>query len=69
MTKEFKHCSQVDPNLLTTLKQTPAPKGESDEQYLTSCLLMVFIAVSIPKLARSESSSYQVSLTQRAKNA
>merc|ERR1712029_170616 len=53
------YSSKVDPNLLTTLRQTPTPKGESDEEYLTSCLLMVFIAVSIPKLARSESSSYQ----------
>merc|ERR1712107_16091 len=42
------YSSKVDPNLLTTLKQTPTPKGESDEEYLTSCLLMVFIAVSIP---------------------
>merc|ERR1711874_859786 len=54
------YSSKVDPSLLTTLRQTP--KGETDDEYLTSCLLMVFVAVSIPKLARSESSSYQPQL-------
>ena len=62
------YSSKVDPNLLTTLRQTPAPKGESDEEYLPSCLLMVFISVSIPKLARSESSSYQAQLEGHSNN-
>ena len=62
------YASKVDPNLLTTLRQTPGPKSETDEEYLTSCLLMVFIAVSIPKLARSESSSYQAQLEGHSNN-
>ncbi len=37
-------------------------QGETEDEYLTSCLLMVFVAVSIPKLARSDSSMYQAHL-------
>ena len=37
-------------------------QGETEDEYLTSCLLMVFVAVSIPKLAKSESSMYQAQL-------
>jgi hypothetical protein len=40
-------------------------KGETEDEYLTSCLLMVFVAVSIPKLARSDSSMYQAQLEVR----
>lgn len=58
--------SKVDPALLTTLRQTP--KSETDDEYLTSCLLMVFVAVSIPKLARSESSTYQAQLEGHSNN-
>jgi len=58
--------SKVDPALLNTLRQQP--KGETEDEYLTSCLLMVFVAVSIPKLARSESSSYQPQLEGHANN-
>ena len=61
----FDQC-QVDPSLLTTLRQTP--KSETDDEYLTSCLLMVFVAVSIPKLARSESSTYQAQLEGHSNN-
>ena len=37
-------------------------KGEVEDEYLASCLLMVFVAVSIPKLAKSDSSMYQPQL-------
>jgi len=60
------YSSKVDPSLLTTLRQTP--KSETDDEYLTSCLLMVFVAVSIPKLARSESSTYQAQLEGHSNN-
>ena len=33
---------------------------DAEDEYLISCLMMVFVAVSIPKLARSESSQYKV---------
>ena len=51
--------SQIDPLLLQTIQALP--KQDFDEEYLISCLLMVFVAVSVPKLARSESSLYRVS--------
>jgi NCK-associated protein 1 len=51
--------SQIDPLLLQTIQQLP--KQDFEEEYLVSCLLMVFVAVSVPKLARSESSTYRVS--------
>lgn len=60
------YSSRVDPSLLTTLRQTP--KSETDDEYLTSCLLMVFVAVSIPKLAKSESSTYQAQLEGHSNN-
>lgn len=60
------YSSRVDPALLTTLRQTP--KGETEDEYLTSCLLMVFVAVSIPKLAKSESSMYQAQLEGHTNN-
>ncbi len=50
--------STIDPLLLQTLQTLP--KADFEEEYLVSCLLMVFVAVSVPKLARSESSSYKV---------
>lgn len=43
------------------------PADEHDE-HLTACLLMVFVAVSIPKLARSEHSFYRASLEGHANN-
>ena len=43
-------------------------KQEHDDEYIVSCLLMVFVAVSIPKLARSESSQFKVQLDSHANN-
>ena len=50
--------SQIDPLLLQTIQALP--KQDYEEEYTVSCLLMVFVAVTIPKLARSDSSMYRV---------
>ena len=50
--------SHIDPLLLQTIQALP--KQDFDEEYLVACLLMVFVAVTVPKLARSESSTYRV---------
>ena len=50
--------SNIDPLLLQTIQALP--KTDFEEEYLVSCLLMVFVAVSVPKLAKSESSLYKV---------
>lgn len=34
-------------------------KDESEEEYQLSCLLMVFVAVSVPRLARMDTSVYR----------
>ena len=47
---------------LTPSHVTIETQGEMEDEYLTSCLLMVFVAVSVPKLAKSESSMYQAHL-------
>ncbi|KAF5295542.1 hypothetical protein FQR65_LT10405 [Abscondita terminalis] len=57
---------KVDPTLTNALKMQ---KPESDgEEHLLVCLLMVFVAVSIPKLAKSESSFYRASLEGHSNN-
>merc|ERR550539_982542 len=58
--------SQIDPLLLQTLQSLP--KSDFEEEYLVSCLLMVFVAVSVPKLARSESSFYRAQLDGHENN-
>lgn len=58
---------KVDPTLVTTLK---SQKSEFDEgEHLIACLLMVFVAVSIPKLAKNENSFYRASLDAHSNNA
>ena len=44
------------------------PKQDVDDEYIVSCLMMVFVAVSLPKLARSESSQFKVNLDSHANN-
>ncbi|XP_065349568.1 membrane-associated protein Hem [Cloeon dipterum] len=57
---------KVDPTLVNTLRNQ---KGEPDEnEHLLTCLLMVYVAVSIPKLSRSENSFYRASLEGHANN-
>ena len=58
---------RVDPVLVMALKNaSKADVGE--EEYQVACLLMVFIAVSLPKLARSEASYYKPALEGHANN-
>ncbi|KAL0273323.1 UNVERIFIED_CONTAM: hypothetical protein PYX00_006016 [Menopon gallinae] len=57
---------KVDPTLASALR---SQKSESDEdEHLLACLLMVFVAVSIPKLARNENSVYRAELEGHANN-
>jgi NCK-associated protein 1 len=57
---------KVDPTLTTALK---SQKAEIDEdEHILVCLLMVFVAVSIPKLARNENSFYRASLEGHSNN-
>lgn len=57
---------KVDPALVNALKlQKPEIDGE---EHLLVCLLMVFVAVSIPRLARSETSFYRASLEGHSNN-
>lgn len=58
---------KVDPTLISALKlQKTDTEGENE--HLLVCLLMVFVAVSIPKLARSEQSFYRASLEGHTNN-
>ncbi|XP_018565798.1 membrane-associated protein Hem [Anoplophora glabripennis] len=58
---------KVDPTLISALKlQKPETDGENE--HLLVCLLMVFVAVSIPKLAKSEQSFYRASLEGHTNN-
>ncbi|KAL5007330.1 hypothetical protein ScPMuIL_016136 [Solemya velum] len=50
----------VDPTLCLSLKQQKNEHAESE--YDIACLLLVFIAVSIPKLARQDTSIYKAHL-------
>ncbi|XP_075218279.1 nck associated protein 1 Hem [Lycorma delicatula] len=57
---------KVDPTLAAALRNQ---KNETDEdEHLLACLLMVFVAVSIPKLARNENSFYRASLEGHSNN-
>uniref|UniRef100_A0A1B6E8D2 Membrane-associated protein Hem n=1 Tax=Clastoptera arizonana TaxID=38151 RepID=A0A1B6E8D2_9HEMI len=57
---------RVDPTLASALRNQ---KTETDDdEHLLACLLMVFVAVSIPKLARNDNSFYRASLEGHANN-
>lgn len=58
---------RVDPVLVMALRSQKT--GDmSEEEYQIACLLMVFVAVSMPKLARGEASFYKPSLEAHANN-
>ncbi|XP_046985633.1 membrane-associated protein Hem-like isoform X3 [Schistocerca americana] len=57
---------KVDPTLVAALRNQKNDSEEDD--HLVACLLMVFVAVSIPKLARNENSFYRASLEGHANN-
>ena len=50
--------SKLDPLVLQCIQTVP--KSNENDDYMISCLLMVFVAVTIPKLAKSEASIYKV---------
>ncbi|XP_039285471.1 membrane-associated protein Hem [Nilaparvata lugens] len=57
---------KVDPTLAAALRNH---KSDTDEdEHLLACLLMVFVAVSIPKLARNDNSFYRASLEGHSNN-
>lgn len=58
---------KVDPTLVNAL-MLQKTEGETNEDHLLVCLLMVFVAVSIPKLAKSEQSFYRASLEGHTNN-
>lgn len=58
---------KVDPTLISALK-LQKPESDNDNEHLLVCLLMVFVAVSIPKLAKSEQSFYRASLEGHTNN-
>lgn len=58
---------KVDPTLISALKLQKT-ENEGENEHLLVCLLMVFVAVSIPKLARSELSFYRASLEGHTNN-
>lgn len=57
---------KVDPTLANALR-SQKPENE-DGEHLIACLLMVFVAVSIPKLARNENLFYRASLEAHSNN-
>jgi len=57
---------KVDPDLVNALKKQKTELGDDD--YQIACHLIVFIAVSLPKLARQENSVYNPSLEAHANN-
>ncbi|XP_076116135.1 nck-associated protein 1-like isoform X1 [Mytilus galloprovincialis] len=56
----------VDPTLINALRQQKSERRENE--YEVACLLMVFVAVAIPKLARQDSSVYKASLEGNVNN-
>ncbi|KAK7078914.1 Nck-associated protein 1, partial [Halocaridina rubra] len=60
------HPCEVDPALVHVLR---SHKNEvPEEEFMSACLLMVFVAVSIPKLARSDSTVYKTAYGAHANN-
>ena len=53
--------SRLDPMIIQCIQNLARPEAVEMDDYQVSCLLMVFVAVSIPRLARSDSSIYKVS--------
>ncbi|KAL3842215.1 hypothetical protein ACJMK2_020254 [Sinanodonta woodiana] len=56
----------IDPTLIQALRQQKNENSES--QYEIACLLMVFVATSIPKLARLDSTLFKASLEGNLNN-
>lgn len=57
---------RIDPTLTAALRVQKNDMGE--DEYELACLMMVFIAVSLPRLARMDSSTYKPSLEAHTNN-
>lgn len=58
--------SRIDPALMAALRVQKNDMGE--DEYEIACLMMVFIAVSLPRLAKLDSSTYKPSLEAHTSN-
>ena len=58
--------SRIDPALMAALRVQKNDMGE--DEYEISCLMMVFIAVSLPRLAKLDSSTYKPALEAHTSN-
>lgn len=58
--------SRIDPALTAALRVQKNDMGE--DEYEIACLLMVFIAVSLPRLAKAEASTYRPALEAHTNN-
>lgn len=58
--------SRIDPALMAALRVQKNDMGE--DEYEIACLMMVFIAVSLPRLAKMDSSTYRPSLEAHTNN-
>lgn len=58
--------SRIDPALMAALRVQKNDMGE--DEYEIACLMMVFIAVSLPRLAKMDSSTYRPSLEAHSNN-
>jgi len=56
----------IDPALCAALRSQKSEAGDDD--YTFSCLLMVFVAVALPRLARGDNTSYKAALEAHANN-
>ncbi|KAL5291184.1 NCKAP1 family protein [Megaselia abdita] len=59
---------KVDSTLTAALKSQKSGNGHDENEHVIACLLMVFVAVSIPKLARNENSFYRASMDGHSNN-
>ncbi|GAB6026086.1 hypothetical protein CHUAL_012289 [Chamberlinius hualienensis] len=50
---------KIDPALVAALRAQKTGTEHAEDEYQIACLLMVFVAVSLPKLARSEGSQFK----------
>lgn len=58
--------SRIDPTLTAALRVQKNDMGE--DEYEIACLMMVFIAVSLPRLAKMDTSTYRPSLEAHTNN-
>ena len=55
----------IDPALCAALRAQKTTKEIGEDDYVIACLMMVFVAVSIPRLASAERSFFKAGLEGR----